>query len=64
LYLAAEKVGVKQRAVAGQTPFHGGQGGGSVAGADGNPDLGLPRNALCPCGSGRKIKHCRGELTS
>src|SRR5581483_1827247 len=27
-YLAAEKVGVEQRAVAGQTPFHGGQGGG------------------------------------
>jgi len=34
-------------------------------GADHNPDLiGLPRNALCPCGSGRKIKHCHGELTS
>ncbi len=23
---------------------------------------GLPRNALCPCGSGKKIKHCHGEL--
>jgi hypothetical protein len=33
--------------------------------ADSSPDLiGLPRNALCPCGSGRKIKHCHGELTS
>jgi hypothetical protein len=24
---------------------------------------GLPRNAPCPCGSGRKVKHCHGELT-
>ena len=33
--------------------------------ADRSPDLiGLPRNALCPCGSGRKIKHCHGELTA
>jgi hypothetical protein len=31
---------------------------------DTSPNLiGLPRNALCPCGSGRKIKHCHGELT-
>jgi len=31
---------------------------------DTSPSLiGLPRNALCPCGSGRKIKHCHGELT-
>jgi len=26
--------------------------------------IGLPRNALCPCGSGKKIKHCHGELTA
>jgi hypothetical protein len=25
--------------------------------------IGLPRNAPCPCGSGKKIKHCHGELT-
>jgi hypothetical protein len=24
--------------------------------------IGLPRNALCPCGSGRKLKHCHGAL--
>jgi hypothetical protein len=31
---------------------------------DSNPALiGLPRNAPCPCGSGRKLKHCHGELT-
>ncbi|MEI9905060.1 MAG: SEC-C metal-binding domain-containing protein [Asticcacaulis sp.] len=21
-----------------------------------------PRNALCPCGSGKKFKHCHGAL--
>jgi len=21
-----------------------------------------PRNALCPCGSGKKYKHCHGQL--
>jgi uncharacterized protein YecA (UPF0149 family) len=26
--------------------------------------IGLPRNAPCPCGSGKKIKHCHGELTA
>ncbi len=31
--------------------------------ADKSPSLiGLPRNAPCPCGSGKKIKHCHGEL--
>jgi hypothetical protein len=30
---------------------------------DSSPSLiGLPRNALCPCGSGRKLKHCHGAL--
>ena len=23
-----------------------------------------PRNAPCPCGSGKKFKHCHGTLTS
>ncbi len=23
----------------------------------------VPRNAPCPCGSGRKYKHCHGKLT-
>ncbi len=30
-----------------------------------NPDTWskVQRNALCPCGSGRKYKHCHGSLT-
>ena len=24
----------------------------------------LPRNAVCPCGSGKKYKHCHGKLTA
>jgi len=38
-------------------------------GADGEPRLaarapwaGTPRNAACPCGSGRKFKHCHGRV--
>jgi preprotein translocase subunit SecA len=38
-------------------------------GADGEPRLaarapwaGTPRNATCPCGSGRKFKHCHGRV--
>ena len=23
----------------------------------------VPRNAPCPCGSGRKYKHCHGKVT-
>lgn len=31
--------------------------------ADSNPGLiGLARNAPCPCGSGKKLKHCHGAL--
>ncbi|RZM33783.1 MAG: hypothetical protein EOP67_20565 [Sphingomonas sp.] len=22
----------------------------------------VPRNALCPCGSGKKFKHCHGKV--
>ncbi len=32
----------------------------AVAGDDPYADLGLSRNAPCPCGSGRKYKHCHG----
>ncbi|HXE04032.1 MAG TPA: SEC-C metal-binding domain-containing protein [Methyloceanibacter sp.] len=24
----------------------------------------MQRNALCPCGSGKKYKHCHGTFTS
>jgi preprotein translocase subunit SecA len=30
--------------------------------APGNPWAKTPRNALCPCGSGKKYKHCHGKL--
>jgi preprotein translocase subunit SecA len=26
------------------------------------PWAGTPRNATCPCGSGRKFKHCHGRI--
>ncbi len=32
-------------------------------GADPYADLGLSRNAQCPCGSGKKYKHCHGAMT-
>jgi preprotein translocase subunit SecA len=32
----------------------------AVAGADPYADMGLSRNAPCPCGSGQKYKHCHG----
>ena len=31
-----------------------------AGGADPYADQGLSRNALCPCGSGAKYKHCHG----
>ncbi len=33
-----------------------------VAGEDPYAGMGLSRNALCPCGSGEKYKHCHGAL--
>ncbi|QDK32203.1 MULTISPECIES: preprotein translocase subunit SecA [Sphingomonadaceae] len=40
------------------------QAGVGLGGAGENPyaDLPLSRNALCPCGSGQKYKHCHGAL--
>jgi preprotein translocase subunit SecA len=35
-------------------------GGVAVAGEDPYAAMGLSRNAACPCGSGRKYKHCHG----
>jgi len=37
--------------------------GGAAAGSDPYADLGLSRNAPCPCGSGNKYKHCHGALS-
>ncbi|MCX9148523.1 preprotein translocase subunit SecA [Erythrobacter sp. WG] len=38
--------------------------GGAEAGTDPYAHLGLSRNALCPCGSGKKYKHCHGALSA
>jgi preprotein translocase subunit SecA len=36
---------------------------GGAATAGGSEDWGkVPRNATCPCGSGKKYKHCHGRL--
>ncbi|HKX78222.1 MAG TPA: preprotein translocase subunit SecA [Novosphingobium sp.] len=37
-------------------------GPGGAATHDPYADLGLSRNAACPCGSGKKYKHCHGAL--
>ena len=34
----------------------------SASSDGGNPWAKTPRNALCPCGSGKKYKHCHGRL--
>jgi preprotein translocase subunit SecA len=36
--------------------------GGALAGAGPAVDPRTPRNAPCPCGSGKKYKHCHGSL--
>jgi preprotein translocase subunit SecA len=38
------------------------QGGGQMAGDVALEDVKVSRNAPCPCGSGRKYKHCHGVL--
>jgi preprotein translocase subunit SecA len=38
-------------------------GGGAAGKGDPYAQLGLSRNALCPCGSGQKYKHCHGALS-
>jgi preprotein translocase subunit SecA len=40
-------------------------GGDAAAGGDGNSPANwkhVSRNAPCPCGSGKKYKHCHGKL--
>ncbi len=37
--------------------------GGAASGTDPYANLGLSRNAMCPCGSGQKYKHCHGALS-
>jgi preprotein translocase subunit SecA len=40
----------------------GGNGGGPRPAAPRSPWAGTPRNAPCPCGSGKKFKHCHGRV--
>jgi len=53
----------------GGMPSGGAPNGAAAAGAGGrdrvavsNPWAKTPRNAACPCGSGKKYKHCHGRL--
>ena len=39
-----------------------GQVGGSIPDIDASLLDGVPRNSPCPCGSGRKVKHCHGQV--
>ncbi|MBV9860304.1 MAG: preprotein translocase subunit SecA [Alphaproteobacteria bacterium] len=43
-------------------PGYNGSGGAAPNGGDRAPWAGTPRNAPCPCGSGRKFKHCHGRV--
>ena len=68
---AAPVVAADPFAAALMAPVPGAQAGGqqppSQAGADGTfvrGDRKVGRNELCPCGSGKKFKHCHGTLTS
>jgi preprotein translocase subunit SecA len=57
---------VQQAPVQQQARVHAMAGGdGSAAGASGNPESwkNVSRNAPCPCGSGKKYKHCHGRLS-
>ena len=36
--------------------------GGPRQAAPRAPWAGTPRNATCPCGSGKKFKHCHGRI--
>ncbi len=43
-------------------PRRGGRDGGSSSGGGQSRNAKVPRNAPCPCGSGKKYKHCHGKL--
>jgi preprotein translocase subunit SecA len=74
---AAEAAPARPAGGGGVTPFGGGFGGGGVAPASGGPGpfaggqheqpvvregRKVGRNEPCPCGSGKKYKHCHGQL--
>jgi preprotein translocase subunit SecA len=40
----------------------GGSGSTAAIAAEASPWAKTPRNALCPCGSGKKFKHCHGRV--
>jgi len=41
---------------------YGGNGSGERPAGPRSPWAGTPRNAACPCGSGKKFKHCHGRI--
>src|SRR4051794_8309363 len=41
---------------------YGGDGSGERSAGPRSPWAGTPRNAACPCGSGKKFKHCHGRI--
>jgi preprotein translocase subunit SecA len=42
--------------------YGGGSGSGERLAGPRSPWAGTPRNAACPCGSGKKFKHCHGRI--
>ncbi len=42
--------------------YGGGTGSGERPAGPRSPWAGTPRNAACPCGSGKKFKHCHGRI--
>ncbi len=64
---AAQAAGEKQMAPAGAMAYADGQGAARMAASAIDPDdpetwRGTGRNQPCPCGSGKKYKHCHGRL--
>ena len=60
-YLAAEPAPQRGRG-ARRGNGYGGNGAGERPAGPRSPWAGTPRNATCPCGSGKKFKHCHGRI--
>jgi preprotein translocase subunit SecA len=60
-YLAPEPAAQRGRG-ARRGNGYGGNGAGERPAGPRSPWAGTPRNATCPCGSGKKFKHCHGRI--
>ena len=60
--LEAADFGLTSGAPAGMTMAVLPRGGDAIDSADPATWINTPRNALCPCGSGKKYKHCHGRM--